>query len=113
MLGYPDLAVVGELGSDGAKLHRLLLIVFFGLPFSIWLPVMSAGLKYASWKAGKAVCVRLEQDSLEAGSALGWLCALIHNCYWCSCGQKTLEIEWMIIFESNTSVHKQRTQTKH
>ena len=44
MLGYPGLDVVGELGSDGAMLHWLLLSVFLHLPLAIWLSLMLVGL---------------------------------------------------------------------
>lgn len=40
VLGYPWLAVVGELGSYGAKLHQHLLIMFLHLPFAIWLSLI-------------------------------------------------------------------------
>jgi len=42
--GYLELAVVEELGSDSAILHWLLLIMFLGLPFTIWCSLVLAGL---------------------------------------------------------------------
>ena len=43
VLQYPGLAVVGELGSDGAMLPWFLLVMFLCLPFAIWLsPVLAA-----------------------------------------------------------------------
>lgn len=44
MLGYPGLAVVGVLGSDGVSLDWLLLIMFVSLPLAIWLSLVLSGL---------------------------------------------------------------------
>jgi hypothetical protein len=44
LLGYPGLAIVGDLGSDGFILHWLLLIIFLHLPFTIWLSLGLAAL---------------------------------------------------------------------
>ena len=44
MLGYPELAVIGELDSDAAILPRFLLVVFLHLPFAILLALMLVGL---------------------------------------------------------------------
>ena len=49
VLGYPELALVGELGSDGAKLHWCLLIKFLHLPFARWLPLVFTGLGAQVW----------------------------------------------------------------
>ena len=42
VLGYPGLALVGELGSDGDMLPWFLLIMFLHLPFAIWLSLVFA-----------------------------------------------------------------------
>ena len=44
MLGYPGLAVVGELCSDDAMEPWLLFLVFLPSAFSIWLSMMLASL---------------------------------------------------------------------
>ena len=44
MVGYPGLAVFGELHSDGAMLPCFLLVIFLHLPFSIWLSLVLAGV---------------------------------------------------------------------
>jgi hypothetical protein len=44
MLGYPGLAVVGELGYDGAKVYWLLLLMFSHLPFAIFLSLVLTSL---------------------------------------------------------------------
>lgn len=44
MLGYKQFGVVGELGSEGAILHCVLLIIFLPLPLAIWLPLVFTGL---------------------------------------------------------------------
>ena len=44
VLGYPGLAVVEELGSDGAMLPWFLLVMFLHLPFSIHLSLVLVGL---------------------------------------------------------------------
>lgn len=50
VLGYPGLAVVGELSSDGTKLNWLLLLMFLCLPFSILLSLVLTGLRVTDWK---------------------------------------------------------------
>jgi hypothetical protein len=47
MLGYPGFAVLGELGSDVAKLPWFLLARFLCLPFTIWLSVVLVLLSMA------------------------------------------------------------------
>lgn len=49
VLGYPGFAVAGELGSDGAILHWLLLLIFLHLPFVIWLFLVLADLGVLGW----------------------------------------------------------------
>jgi len=44
VLGYSWLAAVGEMGSEGAILHWLLLIIFLPLPLAVWLPLVFADL---------------------------------------------------------------------
>ena len=44
VLGYPGLAVVGELGSDGATLPWFLLVMLLPLPFAIWVSLVLPGL---------------------------------------------------------------------
>jgi hypothetical protein len=44
VLGYPGFAVVGELGSGGAKLHWFLLLMF-----TIWLSLVLTGLSVSDW----------------------------------------------------------------
>ena len=44
VLWYQGLAVVEELGSDGAKLHWVLSLMFLYLPFTIWLSLVLTGL---------------------------------------------------------------------
>jgi hypothetical protein len=41
--GYPELAIEGELGSDGAMLHWLLPIMFLYLPLAICVSLVLAG----------------------------------------------------------------------
>ena len=36
VVGYPGLAVVEELGSDGATIHLLLLLMILSVPLAIW-----------------------------------------------------------------------------
>jgi hypothetical protein len=43
MFGYPVLALVGELGSDVAKLHWFLLLMLFLLPLAILLSLLLTG----------------------------------------------------------------------
>lgn len=50
MVGYPEFAVVGELGSDGVKLYSLLLLTLLHLPFTI------SGVNWPE-------CFRLRQNS--------------------------------------------------
>jgi len=49
VLVYPELAIVGELGSDSVKLHWLLLIIFLCLPFSLCLSLALGGLDAPDW----------------------------------------------------------------
>lgn len=49
VLGYPSLAVVGELGSVCAKLHWLLLFIFLLLPFAMWFSQVLTGLDVSDW----------------------------------------------------------------
>ena len=44
MLGYPGLAVVGELGSDDAHVFWILLCMVLCLPFDIWISVVFVDL---------------------------------------------------------------------
>ena len=44
---YPGLAVVGELGSDDAKVYWLLLLMVLRWP--LWLSLVLAGLGDAEW----------------------------------------------------------------
>jgi hypothetical protein len=44
VLGYGVLAVVGELSSDGAILHWILMIMLLCLPLTNWLSLELAGL---------------------------------------------------------------------
>ena len=44
VLGYPGLAVVGQLGSNGAMLPWFLLAMLLCLPFAIWLSLVLAGV---------------------------------------------------------------------
>jgi hypothetical protein len=49
MLGYPQLSMVRELGSNGAKIYWLLLIMFLCLPLAVWLSLVLAGLGISVW----------------------------------------------------------------
>lgn len=49
VLGYADLVVIRKLGSDGAILHWLLLIMFLGLPLAIWLSLVLVCLGDQGW----------------------------------------------------------------
>ena len=49
MLGYPGLDVVGELGSDGAKVYWLLLLMVLSLPPAIYLSLVLASLGVSVW----------------------------------------------------------------
>jgi hypothetical protein len=49
VLGYPGLAVVGELGSNGTKQHWLLLLIFLYSPSAIWLSLVLTGLAILDW----------------------------------------------------------------
>ena len=57
MLAYPWLPVVGELGSDGAILYWLLLIMYLCLPFTILLSLFFVSLSVPHWSrlAGRQV----------------------------------------------------------
>ena len=50
VLGYPGLAVVGELGSDGAILPWFLLVIFLHLLFAFWLSLVLADVA-VSWES--------------------------------------------------------------
>lgn len=59
VLGYSGIPVVGDLVSDGAILHWLLLIMFLNLLFAIWLTLMLFILIVLHWSRpqwGGAVC---------------------------------------------------------
>ena len=49
MLVYPVLAVVGELGFDGASVYWLLLFIVLYLPLVISLSVVLSGLGVSVW----------------------------------------------------------------
>ena len=49
VLGYPGLAVVGELDSDTAILPRFLLVTFLHLLFAILLSLALVGLVVIGW----------------------------------------------------------------
>ena len=63
VLGYPGLAMVGELGSDDSKQPSFLLLIFLPLPLKIKLSLVLAGLAL-SFPSCKPVC----QHSLETSS---------------------------------------------
>ena len=44
MLGYPGLAVVGEVGSDDSIQSCFLLVRFWSLPLDIWLSLVLVGV---------------------------------------------------------------------
>jgi hypothetical protein len=44
VLGYPGIAVVGELGSNDAKYLWFLLLMFLLLPLTIWISLVLSGL---------------------------------------------------------------------
>ena len=50
MLGYTWLAVVGELGSDGAKWHHFLLLQFLHTPLTICLSPLLIALAITYWR---------------------------------------------------------------
>jgi hypothetical protein len=50
MLGNPELAVMGELGSNGAKWHWYLLLMFLSLPLAIWLSLLLTALVVSDWR---------------------------------------------------------------
>jgi hypothetical protein len=64
--------MVEQLGSDGAKLDWLLLLMFLYLPFTTWLYLVLTGLGVSDWsrEADRTVWPGLEQASWEAGSAV-------------------------------------------
>ena len=49
VLGYPWLAVMGELASNGAKLHWALSLRILYLPLAIWLSLVLTGLGVSDW----------------------------------------------------------------
>ena len=42
VLGYPELAIVGKLNSDGGILPCFLLVTLLSLPFAIWFSLVLA-----------------------------------------------------------------------
>ena len=46
---YARLAVVGELASDNAHVHWILVLMFLHLPLAIWLFLVFAGLGDSLW----------------------------------------------------------------
>ena len=46
---YPCLAVVGEMGSNVAKIHWLLLLIFLCLSLNIWLSLVFSSLGVSVW----------------------------------------------------------------
>lgn len=46
---YLGLAVVGEPGSDDAKVYWLLLLMILYLPLAIWFPLVLASLGVSVW----------------------------------------------------------------
>ena len=48
VLGYPGLAIVGELGSDAAIMPWFLLVMFLPLPLAIWFSLVLLSLAGAS-----------------------------------------------------------------
>lgn len=81
MLGYPGHAVIGELGSEGAKLHWPSLIMFLCLLVTIWLLLVLTSLSLPdwsrlplrqSWPSGRpaVLCRWLEQASWETDQTL-------------------------------------------
>ena len=49
LLGYPGLAVVGELSYDGINWHWFLLLMFLWLPLTIWLSQVLTALDVSEW----------------------------------------------------------------
>jgi hypothetical protein len=49
VLGYPELAVAGELGSDDPIVYWLLLLMVLHLPLAIWLSLVLTGLGVSVW----------------------------------------------------------------
>lgn len=49
VLGYLMLAMVGELGFDGAKVYWLLLLMVLCLPLTIWLFLVLTDLGVSVW----------------------------------------------------------------
>ena len=75
MLGYPGLAVVGELGSDGAKWHLFLLLMFLHFPLDIWLLLVLIGLVVSDWNLS-LVMTDLLGIQLSLGVGGDWECHL-------------------------------------
>lgn len=66
----PEFVGVGEFGTDGDILHWLLLIMFFCLPFAIWLSLQLAGLDILDWISfpGDSWCyVSWAREGLQRG----------------------------------------------
>ena len=92
MLGYPGLALVGELGSDDAILLWLLLIMFLHLPFAIWLSLVLAGLGVLG--SSRWSCMSwVKQVSLEAGRSLGWVGVGLGEVGWEACADLRMRME--------------------
>jgi hypothetical protein len=75
VLGYPGLAVVGELGSDDTMYPWFLLVKFLLLPFTIWLSLVLVGFAVSGFSlsllwACKPVSALLE-DQLFLGRTSG------------------------------------------
>ena len=49
VLDYPQLALVGKLGSDDARYSCFLLVKLLCLPFSFWFSLVLVGLAVSNW----------------------------------------------------------------
>jgi hypothetical protein len=49
MMGYPELSVVGELGSDNAKQPWFLMLMFLCFSLTIWLSLVLPALAVSDW----------------------------------------------------------------
>ena len=76
VLGYPGLAVVGELSFDVTKWHWFLLLMFLHLPLAIWLSlvlIVLAVSDYPSCEPGYGRCYDGVWSSSSApGTIAGW-----------------------------------------
>jgi hypothetical protein len=71
------LAIVKELGFDGATLHWLLLIMVLQLPFAMQLSLVLAGQGLPGWsRPSRRQVSRLEEACWEAGRAV--VCGVMH-----------------------------------